>query len=1050
MGEHHSAAVTENGDLYCWGDNEYGQVGDGTMGCYPQTSPIKVLSNVSAVSLGWDYSAAVTENGDLYCWGHNEDGQVGNGATNYAQTSPVKVLSNVSTVSLGRSYSAAVTTDGDLYCWGYNGYGQVGNGTTWNHQTSPVKVLSNVSMVSLGDYLGKAYSAAVTTNGDLYCWGDNEYGEVGNGTTEKQRSPVKVLSNVSEVSLRGSHSAAVTTNGDLYCWGRNEHGEVGNGMTENQTSPVKVLSNVSEVSLGEYHSAAVTENGDLYCWGSGYETGTGTTETLLSTPVKVSINNTDDSTDSEDPAYYTSTSGVCSSSSIRSLLGNSDYSSYVASLRSIDMVIPGLKQTNMGNDTACYNMVPQGVCATNNYVLISAYCKDAEHNSAIYVMNKKTKKYVTTILLSVEDDAGLKDGNHVGGLAFGNNTVYIAGSGDKKVWELPYSVVSNAVSSGKDAYEATISKNNYISTINASFIYWDDSYEELFVGNFDDTNADKNFMYSYDVKTGKVTSSKIQLPKQTQGVSFGIGKDHKTYCICSKSYGRTNQSEIYVAELQKLTNSFHFGLTDWHKITTPNMSEDIQVLGGTLYNCFESASNTYNDGGEKEQPFDRIPYIDVRTLISSVMKNTLSINKQQKKAITNIENIMTVGEDEIVDRSGIVSEGSCGENVNYCLYDDGELLVSGQGSMEDYSEDTAPWNDYKDTITSVYIDRGVTGIGAYAFYNCSNLTQVTASEYMNTDASFTIGNNAFGNCSLLEAVTLPDISIAIQSNAFDESATIQFNSDSSDVREYTMDNDNMVLHQHDFEYVETVKATCMESGYDLYRCKCGSEEVANIVEATAEHSYKEVERSEATETEEGFVKYQCENCIDTYTENLEYGQSSNIPKVTETPSSTKTPTATETPLPTKTPTVAETPLPTKTPTVAETPLPTKTPTVTETPSPAKEPSSATKPSENKNRTIVKKPSKVSGLVVKNKKNRKIIVSWNRKTNVSGFQIQYAQNKKFTKKKKSELVGKRTSQKTITKLKKGKTYYVRVRAYKKSSGKKIYGKWSKIKKIKTRK
>ena len=99
---------------------------------------------------------------------------------------------------------------------------------------------------------------------------------------------------------------------------------------------------------------------------------------------------------------------------------------------------------------------------------------------------------------------------------------------------------------------------------------------------------------------------------------------------------------------------------------------------------------------------------------------------------------------------------------------------------------------------------------------------------------------------------------------------------------------------------------------------------------------------------------------------------------------------------------------------------------------------------------VSKPGKVTGLKVKNKKKKKMIVSWNWKVNVSGFQIQYAWNKKFTKKKKSKMVGKWTSKKTITKLKKGKTYYVRVRAYKKSSGKKIYGKWSKVKKIKIRK
>lgn len=148
----------------------------------------------------------------------------------------------------------------------------------------------------------------------------------------------------------------------------------------------------------------------------------------------------------------------------------------------------------------------------------------------------------------------------------------------------------------------------------------------------------------------------------------------------------------------------------------------------------------------------------------------------------------------------------------------------------------------------------------------------------------------------------------------------------------------------------------------------------------------------------------------------------------------------------------------------QTPIPDKKPENTPSPSPSPSDSSNGKndlSSKDKTNTDdktnnkvspskVSKPGKVTGLKVKNKKKQKMTVSWNWKVNVSGFQIQYAQNKKFTKKKKSKMVGKWTSQKTITKLKKGKTYYVRVRTYKKSSGKRIYGKWSKIKKIKIKK
>ncbi len=182
--------------------------------------------------------------------------------------------------------STAITTNGDLYCWGKNWYGEVGNGTTEN-QLSPVKVLSNVETVLLNYGL----STAITTNGDLYCWGKNYYGQVGNGTTGNQLSPVKILSNVKKVLLDYDLSTAITTNGDLYRWGKNGDGEVGNGTTENQLSPVKILSNVETVLLNDGLSTAITTNGDLYCWGKNWygEVGNGTTENQLS-PVKVLSN----------------------------------------------------------------------------------------------------------------------------------------------------------------------------------------------------------------------------------------------------------------------------------------------------------------------------------------------------------------------------------------------------------------------------------------------------------------------------------------------------------------------------------------------------------------------------------------------------------------------------------------------------------------------------------------------------------------------------------------------------------------------------------------
>ena len=227
---------------------EYGASGSSVTADNRQSEPIGEGNEVISVSLGGHHSAAVTKSGDLYCWGKNGSGQVGNGSKE-DQTAPVKVLENVASVSLSEYHSAAVTKSGDLYCWGDNRSGQVGNGSK-EDQTAPVKVLENVISVSLGWY----HSAAVTKSGDLYCWGNNYDGQVGNGSNgygEYKATPVKVLENVSSVSLGNDCSAAVTKSGDLYCWGDNSSGYAGNGSNVKQTTPVKVLENVASVSLGK-------------------------------------------------------------------------------------------------------------------------------------------------------------------------------------------------------------------------------------------------------------------------------------------------------------------------------------------------------------------------------------------------------------------------------------------------------------------------------------------------------------------------------------------------------------------------------------------------------------------------------------------------------------------------------------------------------------------------------------------------------------------------------------------------------------------------------
>lgn len=265
------AAITKKGDLYCWGDNESGQVGNGSTEDYAKI--VKVLENVKSV-ISDTTMKAITETGDLYCWGNNESGEVGNGSEEECQRTPVKILENVKYVIEGSMPNAAVTETGELYCWGY---------LSGKYQRTPVKVLDNVKFAD-----GNWHTVtAITETGDLYCLGSNIYGEVGNGSDDYQVMPVKILENVKSVSQgkidhTGFVMTAITETGDLYCWGYNKYGEAGNGSTENQLEPLKVLKNVKSVNPGETMTA-ITEKGELYCWGYNKygQVGNGSTESQL-------------------------------------------------------------------------------------------------------------------------------------------------------------------------------------------------------------------------------------------------------------------------------------------------------------------------------------------------------------------------------------------------------------------------------------------------------------------------------------------------------------------------------------------------------------------------------------------------------------------------------------------------------------------------------------------------------------------------------------------------------------------------------------------------
>jgi alpha-tubulin suppressor-like RCC1 family protein len=274
IGVCHSLAIV-NGSVFAWGNNGVGQLGDGTT--TQRNSPVMVtggLTNVTQVSAGTAFSHALLNNGSVYSWGENNFGQLGISSTIFQTSSPVMIsrgLPNVIQIVSGCAHSLALLANGSIFSWGANNVGQLGVGTTIPQTNSPVMVtggLSNVIQIASGC----GHSLALLANGSIFVWGQNQYGQLGIGTVFQTNSPVMVtggLSNVIQISGGAYHSLALLENGNVYSWGWNRYGQLGDGTNSNRTSPVLIsgISDVIQLGGGAYHSLALLENGRIYSWG---------------------------------------------------------------------------------------------------------------------------------------------------------------------------------------------------------------------------------------------------------------------------------------------------------------------------------------------------------------------------------------------------------------------------------------------------------------------------------------------------------------------------------------------------------------------------------------------------------------------------------------------------------------------------------------------------------------------------------------------------------------------------------------------------------------
>ena len=242
VGAAHSCGLESDGDAWCWGSNVHGQVGGGELASPGISAPALVTGGHqwATITAGWNFTCASDRNGRAYCWGDNASGQLGNGTTTESR-SPSAVSGDLTFVSVaaGNAHACGVTAQGDAYCWGENGNGQLGDGTRTDRHT-PVKVKTSVRLMAVA--AGAVHTCALAADGEAYCWGRNTYGQLGDGTTTDEVQPVRVAGGHAFASLRsfGSHTCGSTQSGEAFCWGYNLDGQLGDGTRAHRNRPVYV------------------------------------------------------------------------------------------------------------------------------------------------------------------------------------------------------------------------------------------------------------------------------------------------------------------------------------------------------------------------------------------------------------------------------------------------------------------------------------------------------------------------------------------------------------------------------------------------------------------------------------------------------------------------------------------------------------------------------------------------------------------------------------------------------------------------------------------
>jgi alpha-tubulin suppressor-like RCC1 family protein len=272
-GSQHTCALQADGAAKCWGSDSFGQLGDGTFvidGIGETPTPVLAATGTFTardIAAGRNHTCAVRANGTIACWGANDSGQIGDGTMGDNKLTPVNVpnLANVVAIAAGVAHTCAVLASGTARCWGLNAFGQLGSNTPSSISPTPTAVtgLGRVVAIAAGGTLGSSHTCALQADGKVLCWGSNNVGQLGVGFVSTPSSapvPVPGLSDVVAIAVGEQHSCALVAIGAVFCWGSD-------GVTSHLSPTLVSLDNVVAIAGGNRHSCGLRADGTAWCWG---------------------------------------------------------------------------------------------------------------------------------------------------------------------------------------------------------------------------------------------------------------------------------------------------------------------------------------------------------------------------------------------------------------------------------------------------------------------------------------------------------------------------------------------------------------------------------------------------------------------------------------------------------------------------------------------------------------------------------------------------------------------------------------------------------------